>query len=64
MGNLESLFETISRDINPTSKYRIHYFIRRFREVFACVDKNCTAIDNQNVSSKRTYRKNLSRTKK
>ena len=36
MGNLESLFETIRRDINPTSKYRIHYFIRRFRSFCLC----------------------------
>lgn len=57
LGNLESLFETISKDIHPTSRYRIHYFIRRFREVFVCVDKNCNAVDMKYVSSKRTIGK-------
>lgn len=57
MNNLERLFDTICRDINSTSRYRIHYFIRRFREVFACVDRDCTAVDKQATSSKRTVGK-------
>ena len=57
MNNLERLFDTICRDINSTSRYRIHYFIRRFREVFACVDRDCTAVDKKTTSSKRTVGK-------
>lgn len=55
--NLSKLFSLIADIKNPDYRYRLHYFIRRFQSIYACVDKECTEVDKKYRNIKRSIGK-------
>ena len=57
LSNLSKLFDYISNIKNADYRYRLHYFIRRFQSIYACVDKECTEVDEKYKNIKRSIGK-------
>ena len=55
--NLSKLFDYISHIKNADYRYRLHYFIRRFQSIYACVDRECTEVSDEYKNIKRSIGK-------